>query len=84
MAPTLAYDSEVMGEGHALPVPLLRRIKIPTLVMHGGAGSIQMRDAAKAISKYIPHAQIGTIAGQTHGVSPKVLAPFLIEFFSDK
>ncbi len=83
MAPTLAYDSEIMGEGHTLPVSLLKKIKIPTLVMHGGAGTIHMRDSAQAISKYIPHVQIRTLAGQTHGVSPKVLAPVLIEFFSD-
>ena len=82
MAPTLAYDSEVMGEGHALPVALLKSIKIPTLVMHGGAGTIHMRDVAQVISKLIPHAQIRTLAGQTHGVSPKVLAPVLTEFFS--
>jgi pimeloyl-ACP methyl ester carboxylesterase len=83
MATTLAYDSEIMGEGHALPVPLLKRIKIPTLVMHGGAGTIPMREAAKAITKYIPYVQLRTLAGQTHGVSPKALAPVLIEFFSD-
>lgn len=81
MAPTLAYDSEVMGEGHSLPVTLLKSIKIPALIMHGGAGSDQMRDAALAISKYIPNAKILTIAGQTHGVSPKALAPVLKEFF---
>lgn len=83
MAPTLAYDSEIMGEGHALPVALLESIKIPTLVMHGGAGTIHMRNTAQAISKHIPDAQISTLPGQTHGVSPKVLAPVLIEFFSD-
>lgn len=83
MAPTLAYDSEVMGEGHAMPVALLKSIKIPTLVMYGGAGTIPMRDAAQAISKLIPHVQIRTLDGQTHGVSPKVLAPVLIEFFLD-
>jgi pimeloyl-ACP methyl ester carboxylesterase len=82
MAPTLAYDSEVMGEGHALPLALLKSIKIPTLIMHGGAGTINMRNAAHAISRYIPHMQIRTLEGQTHGVSPKVLAPVLIEFFS--
>lgn len=82
MASTLSYDSEIMGEGHALPVPLLKSIKIPTLVMHGGAGSVQMRDAAHAITKYISDSQILTIAGQTHGVSPKSLLPVLKEFFS--
>jgi pimeloyl-ACP methyl ester carboxylesterase len=72
-----------MGEGHALPVALLKSIKIPTLVMHGGSGTVRMRDAAQAMSNYIPHAQFRTLAGQTHGVSPKVLSPVLVEFFSD-
>ena len=82
MAPTLAYDSEVLGEGHSLPTALLAGITIPTLVMHGGAGAPSMRDAAQAISEAVPKAQLRTLAGQTHGVSPKVLAPVLSEFFA--
>ena len=82
LAPSLRYDSEVLGEGHALPVALLSRVRTPTLVMHGGAGSPSMRDAAQAISEAIPHAQLRTLARQTHGVSPKVLAPVLEEFFA--
>jgi len=81
LAPTLAYDSEVMGEGHALPSALLARIPAPTLVMHGGAGAPSIRDAARAISEAIPKAQLRTLAGQTHGVRPKVLATVLEEFF---
>ena len=82
LAPTLAYESAVLGEGHSLPTALLRRITTPTLVMHGGAGAPSMRDAAEAISKAVPKAKLRTLAGQTHGVSPKVLAPVLVEFFS--
>ena len=81
LAPTLAYDSQVLGEGHALPVDRLSRITIPTLVMHGGAGAPSMRDAAGAISEAIPKAQLRTLPRQTHGVSPKVLAPVLEDFF---
>jgi pimeloyl-ACP methyl ester carboxylesterase len=81
LAPTLAYDSEVLGKGHALPAPRLSHITIPILVMHGGAGAPFMRDAARAISEAIPQAQLRTLAHQTHGVSPKVLAPVLEEFF---
>jgi pimeloyl-ACP methyl ester carboxylesterase len=81
LAPTLAYDSEVLGKGHALPAARLSRITIPTLVMHGGAGAPFMRDAARAISEAIPQAQLRTLAHQTHGVNPKVLAPVLEEFF---
>jgi len=81
LAPTLAYDSQVLGEGHALPAARLSHISIPTLVMHGGAGAPFMRDVAREISEAIPQAQLRTLAGQTHGVSPKVLAPVLEEFF---
>lgn len=82
LAPTLAYDSEALGEGHALPAGLLARITTPTLVMHGGAGAPSLRDAALAMSEAIPRAQLRTLAGQTHGVSPKALAPVLEDFFS--
>ncbi len=81
MAPTLAYDSDVLGEGHSLPTRLLSRVTTPTLVMHGGAGTPSMRDAAQAISKAVPNAQLRTLAGQTHGVRPKVIAPVLADFF---
>ena len=53
------------------------------LVMHGGAGALSMRDAARAINEAIPNAQLRTLAGQTHGVRPKVLAPVLGEFFEE-
>jgi pimeloyl-ACP methyl ester carboxylesterase len=82
LAPTLAYDSEVLGEGHSLPTALLSHVTAPTLVMHGGAGAPAMRNAAREISEAIPKAQLRTLAGQTHGVRPKVLAPVLQEFFS--
>ena len=81
MAPTLAYDSDVLGEGHSLPTRLLSRVTTPTLVMHGGAGTPSMRDAAQANSEAVPNAQLRTLAGQTHGVRPKVIAPVLADFF---
>ena len=81
LAPTLAYDSEILGEGHSLPAARLAGIRTPTLVMHGGKGAPSMRDAAQAISEAIPKAKLLTVAGQTHGVSPKALSPILTEFF---
>jgi pimeloyl-ACP methyl ester carboxylesterase len=82
LAPTLAYDDQVLGRGHALPAALLARVRTPTLVMHGGAGTPAMRDAARAIREAIPKAELRTLARQTHGVSPKVLAPVLMEYFA--
>jgi pimeloyl-ACP methyl ester carboxylesterase len=81
LAPTLAYDSAVLGEGHALPTALLARISTPALVMHGGKGADWMRDTAEAISKAIPKAQLRTLEGEDHGVKPAALAPVLKEFF---
>lgn len=81
IAPTLAYDSDVLGEGHSLPTSRVAGISSPTLVMNGGAGTPPMGEAAQALSKAIPNAQLRTLEGQTHGVSPKVLTPVLVEFF---
>lgn len=81
LAPTLAYDSAVLGKGHALPATRLSKITVPTLLMHGGAGAAFMRDVAREIGDAIPRAKVQTLERQTHGVSPKVLAPVLEEFF---
>lgn len=81
MAPTLAYDSDVLGEGHSVPTALLADITTPTLVMHGGKGAPSMRETAQAISKAVPKAQLYTVEGQDHGVSPKAMAPVLSDFF---
>lgn len=82
LAPTLAYDSQTLGKGHSLPAALLSRVATPTLVMHGGAGAPAMRDAALAVSQALRRAELRTLQGQAHGVSPKALAPVLEEFFS--
>jgi pimeloyl-ACP methyl ester carboxylesterase len=81
LAPTLAYDSDVMGEGHAMRAAHLAGITTPTLVMHGGKGAPMMHEAAEAISKAMPKARLLTVEGEDHGVSPKALTPILIEFF---
>jgi hypothetical protein len=82
MAPTLAYDSDVLGEGHSLPIARLADITRPTLVMDGGASPAFMHDAAELLRKAIPKALHRTLEGQTHGVKPEVLAPVLVKFFS--
>ncbi len=81
MAPTLAHESAILGRGHAVPTARLKRLSAPTLVMHGGAGAPSMREAAQKLSAVLPKASLLTLDGQTHGVSPKALAPVLIKFF---
>lgn len=81
LAPTLVYDSEVLGEGHSLPGTQLERIAKPTLVMAGGASPAFMQEVAAAIGKAIPKAEYRILEGQTHGVKPTVLAPVLVDYF---
>lgn len=82
MASTLAYDSEILGNGHSIPHDVLHRVEVPSLVMHGSRGAKPMAAAASEIAGTIPNARLLTVEGQDHGVSPKVVAPLLEEFFS--
>lgn len=57
-------------------------VKVPTLLVDGGASPPVLRDATAAVAEAIPQARRQTLAGQTHDVSPDALAPVLIEFLS--
>ncbi len=85
VAPTLAYDAATMGEDRTVPIDRAARVKIPVLVMDGGASKQMipfMHVTATALAKAIPHAQQRTLDGQTHDVNLEVLAPVLTEFFA--
>jgi pimeloyl-ACP methyl ester carboxylesterase len=81
VAPTLAYDNAIMGDG-SVPTERLASITVPTLVMAGGASPAFMQDAAQAVARALPIAKIRTLEGQMHDVAPEVLAPVLVEFFA--
>ena len=81
VAPTLAYDNAIMGDG-IVPTTQFASIRVPTLVMDGGASPEFMHNAANAIASALPNAQRRTLAGQTHGVDPEVLVRVLDAFFS--
>ncbi|HET7792873.1 MAG TPA: alpha/beta hydrolase [Rhizobacter sp.] len=85
MAHTLAYDNAVVGDDWSVPVDIAARITAPTLVMDGGAslGPLPyMRQAADRLGQAIPAAQRLVIEGQSHDVSPEILVPHLLKFFS--
>jgi len=83
IAPTLAYDHiAIKGEDGTIPTERAARLTVPALVMNGGASFPFMYDTARALSKAMPHAQLRTLEGQRHDVSPEVLAPVLVAFFS--
>jgi pimeloyl-ACP methyl ester carboxylesterase len=84
MAPTLAYDTAILGDDRAVPTTVAAAVRARTLVMDGGA-SLEpmpfMRASADKIAQHIPKAKRRTIKGQAHDVSAEVLAPILHKFF---
>jgi pimeloyl-ACP methyl ester carboxylesterase len=88
IAPTLAYDAACMGDNQ--PPARFAKITQPTLVATGGGspdsfvagGGDFFAKAADAIAAIVPHAERQTLAGQTHMVDPKALAPVLERFFT--
>jgi uncharacterized protein YndB with AHSA1/START domain/pimeloyl-ACP methyl ester carboxylesterase len=81
VAPTLVYDGIIMN-GFSVPVERAATVKVPTLVMAGGASPAWMQQTAQMLADAIPGAQHATLAGQTHEVSAEVLAPVLTTFFA--
>jgi|SRR5688572_11684163 pimeloyl-ACP methyl ester carboxylesterase len=82
LAHTLAYDATIMGD-YSLPSERAASVKVPTLVLDGGASFDWMSETARALADTIPDGQHRTLEGQTHDVASDVLAPVLKEFFVD-
>jgi pimeloyl-ACP methyl ester carboxylesterase len=82
VAPTMTYDFEVMGDfgGGTIPEDLVRRIRIPTLVIAGGASPEFFRNTAARITEVLPHGSLTVLEGQDHGVRADVVAPVVAEF----
>jgi pimeloyl-ACP methyl ester carboxylesterase len=85
MAPTMAYDSEVMGDisrGGTIPADLAGRVGTETLVLVGGASPAWMIDVGKQVADALPNGRPRVLEGQEHVVSSEVLVPVLAEFFN--
>ncbi|MFJ6073042.1 alpha/beta fold hydrolase [Streptomyces sp. NPDC093065] len=81
VAPSLAYDDAVMGDGR-VPRSEIAAIACPLLVLAGGASDAWWHEAARTVAESAPDGAYGTVDGQTHMVEPGVLAPVLAEFFA--
>lgn len=80
VAPTLAYDNAVMGDG-LVPRERLASVPVPVLALAGGMSPEWLREAARATAEAVPDGTYGVLEGQSHMVDPQVLAPALAEFF---
>jgi pimeloyl-ACP methyl ester carboxylesterase len=81
LAHTLAYDARIMSD-YAVPVDRAASVKVPTLVIAGGADLPWMRQTAQALADALPDGRVRFLEGQGHDVDPAVLAPVLVEFFT--
>jgi pimeloyl-ACP methyl ester carboxylesterase len=81
LAHTLAYDARIM-EQYEVPVDRAAAVKVPTLVVAGGADMPFMRETAQALADALPEGEVRFLEGQGHDVDPTVLAPALKEFFA--
>ena len=85
LAPTLAYDSRVMGDisdGGAMPADLAGRVSAPTLVLVGGASPDWMIEVGRRLAEAVQSGEIRVLEGQEHVVPPELLAPVVREFLA--
>jgi pimeloyl-ACP methyl ester carboxylesterase len=85
IAPTLAYDSEVMGvisRDGTIPIDQASSVTIPALVLCGGASPAWMIDIGRQVADALPNGRHSVLEGQEHVVAPEVLVPVLAEFFA--
>jgi pimeloyl-ACP methyl ester carboxylesterase len=81
LAHTLAYDARIMGD-YSIPKDRAASVKVPTMVIAGGADFPWMRQTAETLAAALPDGQVRLLEGQGHDVDPGVLAPVLREFFN--
>ncbi|MFD9003895.1 alpha/beta fold hydrolase [Streptomyces sp. NPDC059582] len=80
IAPSLAHDDAVMGDG-LVPRDRLASVTVPVLAVAGGASPAWLRAATRAVAESVPRGTYRVLEGQTHMVDPDALAPVLAEFF---
>ena len=80
IAPTLAYDNEIMADG-AIPEPA-SEVSAPTLALAGGDSTDSLRCGAEELARAVSRGRFDTLDGQAHDVDPAVLAARLEEFLT--
>jgi pimeloyl-ACP methyl ester carboxylesterase len=69
LAHTLAYDVRI-----AIRPRDLAAVRVPVLVVAGGASPPWMRDGLERLSRALPYGELRVLEEQTHGVDPRLLA----------
>ena len=82
LAPTLAYDSAVMGDverGGGVPEDVAARVTLPGHVLVGSESPPFMTEVSRRLAHVLPGGSHHVIEGHGHVVPPDVLAPVVAE-----
>lgn len=81
LAPSLARDDAVLGDGRA-PLSLLASVPVPVLALAGEASAGWLHRTARTIARMVRQGTYRPLERQAHRAEPGVLAPVLGEFFT--
>src|SRR5690606_38172314 len=84
LAHTLPYDTEILGDtgsGKPFNKEKWSNVNMPTLVISGSKSKKWTQSSMQHLATVLPNAKHLTLTGQSHIVSPKVLAQELKQFF---
>ncbi len=87
LAPTMPYDFAVMGDashGGTIPEGLVRGVRVPTLVLAGGASPPFFRDTAARIAALLPDGRLTVLEGQDHGAPADAVVPAVAAFLAER
>lgn len=82
VAPTLAYDHAYLLEDPRVPTERAAALNTPALVACGSASFPFMATTARTLSEAMPRAELHTVEGQGHEVSPEAIVQLLASFLS--
>jgi pimeloyl-ACP methyl ester carboxylesterase len=87
IAHTLEYDTLLLknyGSGKPFQKEDWQGVNAPVLVISGTKSEKWAQNAMIHLAKVLPNARYLALAGQSHLVSPKVIAPHITNFLNDR
>ncbi|MER7166849.1 alpha/beta fold hydrolase [Micromonospora sp. NPDC000207] len=81
LAPTVVYDAILSDDADAVPVDLLARVTVPTLVIGGSDSASWMLETCRALADGIPQGRFVSMPSEGHLFNQKLGTPLLTEFF---
>ena len=81
LAHTLQYDARLAQDPRGI-IARAGLVKQPALVIDGERSPAWMRSGVKELARAMPSAQHVSMAGQTHDVDAKLLAPLLLDYLT--